>query len=172
MRHTLSVVVVVLILPTATLAQAAPSPATVNQIVSFNPFGIVLNWANVEFERKVGEAVTVGASASHFPYFEQSNAALLVRWYPERKALEGVYLGARVGAYAFKNYDSYFEFLERTTVMPGAGFEIGRNWLLGPGNQIAIGVGFGLTRIVGGGRAYDVPSVLPAFRLVNVGVAF
>ncbi len=38
--------------------------------------------------------------------------------------------------------------------------------------NVSVGIGFGLTRVFGGGDSYDVPSVLPALRLVNIGIAF
>jgi hypothetical protein len=35
-----------------------------------------------------------------------------------------------------------------------------------------VGTGFGLTRILDGGRSWTVPEVLPSLRLVNIGIAF
>jgi hypothetical protein len=175
MRHTLSAVLFALLLPAAAVAQTAEkSPAVPHdQVLSTNPLGVVLKWFNVEYERKLGPAVTFGGSASHFGDLDQSNAAVLVRWYPQQSALEGFYLGARAGAYRFETYTYDLRSLRRqTSVMPGAGVEVGYNWLLGPKRNVIVGTGFGLTRISGSGESYSTaPSVLPGLRM-NVGIAF
>ena len=178
MRHTLTAVLFAVLVPHSALAQTAAPPAEVNQVLSTNPIVMMAKWVTVEFERKIGPAVTLGASASHLADLDQSNAAALVRWYPQQKALEGFYLGARAGAYRFKTTTYQFQPSARSTyregnqVLPGAGVELGYNWLLGPRRNVSVGVGFGLTRIIGGGASYDVPSVLPGARLVNIGIAF
>lgn len=173
MRYTLSAVLLVLLIPAAAFAQtAAPPPEAPDQVLSANPFGVVVKWFNVEYERKLGRATTFGASASHFGELDVSDAAVLVRWYPQQTALEGFYLGARAGAFGFKTYTYDFRsYREQTRVLPGAGVELGYNWLLGPKHNVSVGTGFGLTRIAAGRDSYSVPDVLPAFRL-NVGIAF
>ena len=92
------------------------------------------------------------------------------------RSLDGFYLGARAGAYQFKtttySYGPRPTSQDQMKVLPGAGVEMGYNWLLGRRRNVAVGIGFGLISIVGGGRSYDVPSVLPSPRLVNVGIAF
>ena len=187
MRHTLTIALLLLV-PATALAQASATtpPAPHDHVLSTNPLGFVLKWVNAEYERRIGPATTLGVSASYFAENDRSNAALLVRWYPQRAALEGFYLGARTGAYRVKTYAYDFSpasssssitpprptYRERTRVLPGAGLEMGYNWLLGPGQNVSVGLGFGLTRILGGGGSYGVPAVLPAVRLVNVGIAF
>jgi hypothetical protein len=173
MRQTLSAALFVLLIPAAAFAQSAAPPTAVpfDQILSANPLGVVIKWFNVEYERKLGAATTFGASASHLGELDLSNAALLLRWYPQQSPLEGFYLGARAGAFSFKTftYDSR-SYREENRVLPGAGVELGYNWLLGPKRNVSVGTGFGLTRIAVG-DSYSVPSVLPGFRL-NVGIAF
>src|SRR5580765_7119019 len=99
MRHILSaaLLVLVMLVPRAALAQtAARAPAdSHNQVLSANPFGVVVQWFNVEYERKLAPAITLGGSASHFGELEQSDASVMLRWYPQQKALDGFYLGAR-----------------------------------------------------------------------------
>ena len=174
MRHTLSAALFVLLIPAAAFAQtpAPPPPVRFDQVLSANPLGVVIKWFNVEYERKLGTATTFGASASHFGELDLSNAAVLVRWYPQQVALEGFYLGARAGAFGFKTYTyDLRSYREETRVLPGAGVELGYNWLLGPKHNVSVGTGFGLTRIASGRDTYSTPEVLPAFRL-NVGIAF
>ncbi len=178
MRHTVTVVLFAVLVPVSAFAQTCGAPPEVNQVLATNPLTLIAKWVTVEFERKIAPAVTVGGSASFLADLDQSNAAALVRWYPQQKALEGFYLGARAGAYRFKTTTYQFQPSARATsrerhdVLPGAGVELGYNWLLGPRHNVSVGVGFGLTRIIGGGASYDVPSVLPGARLVNIGVAF
>jgi hypothetical protein len=174
MRHTLSAALFVLLIPAAAFAQtAAPPPAVqFDQVLSANPLGVVVKWFNVEYERKLGTATTFGGSVSHLGELDLSNAALLLRWYPQQSPLEGFYLGARAGAFGFKTYTYDFRsYREENHVLPGAGVELGYNWLLGPKHNVSVGTGFGLTRIATGSDSYSVPSVLPGFRL-NVGIAF
>jgi hypothetical protein len=174
MRQTLSAALFVLLVPAAAFAQtAAPPPAVpFDQVLSANPLGVVVKWFNVEYERKLGPATTFGVSASHFGELDLSNASLLLRWYPQQSALEGFYLGARAGAFSFKTFTYEFRsYREENRVLPGAGVELGHNWLLGPNHNVSIGSGFGLTRIATGSESYHLPSVLPMFRL-NVGIAF
>jgi hypothetical protein len=166
MRHTLMVVVIAALFPAAAQAQTESTKAPVphQQVISTNPFGLLFKWYNAEYEHKIGEATTLGISASHFPDGEYANAALLARWYPQRAALDGFYLGARAGAYRTKThtyeysttpprpgpnnpttnqtYPTYPIYRERTTVVPGLGLEMGYNWLLGPRQNLSIGLGF------------------------------
>jgi hypothetical protein len=191
MRHTLSLVVVASLyaVPASAQPTAAAAPTAHHQTLSTNPFGLLFNWINVEYERKIAPATTLGASASHFSEFESSNAAILLRWYPKRKALHGLYLGARAGAYGFETYESqpypsrpvdstlptnphYPVYQRRTTVAPGAGFEMGYNWLLGPEQRVSIGLGFGLTRLLRDVNSDISLGVIPNPRVVNIGIAF
>jgi hypothetical protein len=197
MRYTLHVIALAVLVPAAASAQttATKTPVPHNQVLSTNPFGLIIKWVNGEYERRISPTVTVGASASRFGEdisdagFATTSA--LSRWYPQGAALDGLYLGARLGAFRFKSYhydySSYTAdqasspnrnspvrpiYSEHTTVVPGAGLEIGYNWLLGPKQNVSIGMGFGLTRTLGGANRYEFPDVLPTFRLINIGVAF
>jgi hypothetical protein len=198
MRYILHVVAVAVLVPAVTSAQTAAmkTPVPHNQVLSTNPFGLIIKWVNGEYERRVLPAVTVGASASQFGEGDISDdgfatASGLVRWYPQGAALDGFYLGARLGAFRFKSYQyDYSSYTtgqasspnrtsavrptvrERTMVVPGAGLEVGYNWLLGPKDNVSVGIGFGLTRTLGNNGGYELPDVLPTFRLINIGVAF
>jgi hypothetical protein len=171
MRQTLSAVLFVLLIPAAAFSQTT-APPPVAQVLSANPFGIVVKWFNVEYERTLGAATTLGASASHFGELDLSDATVMLRWYPQQTPLQGFYLGARAGAFGFKTYTYDFRsYREQTRVLPGAGVEIGYNWLLGPKHNVSVGTGFGLNRVAAPNDSYGASSVLPAFRL-NVGIGF
>ena len=152
-------------LPFHAHAQVATlAPVSHNQIISTNPFGATYKWWNVEYERKISEAYTIAASGSAMQQeggFQR--ATLVARFYPQRAALTGVYLGARagvmVGLLSGRDRD------ERATF---AGVEIGRNWLLGPERNVSFSIGLGFDRIFAESRTFACPS----FRLINVGIAF
>lgn len=151
------------------LAQSQDStkaPVPHDQIISANPFGLMLRWWNVEFERKATGSSTWGVAASFLTAgdvdFGSVNA--LYRYYPQGAALSGFFLGGRAGLYrGWDDVESGNGF--------GLGFEIGYTWLLGARRNFAISLGAGLTRIVAG-NIEDGPSVLPTIRLLNLGIAF
>jgi hypothetical protein len=161
------VVVSLLALPTAALAQEPPElPASEhNQVLSSNLLGVVAKWINVEYERKGGPAASFGVSASSFFIgFGDGNmhrANAFVRYYPQRAALSGIFIGLRGGAVWNRPYSTSNSAIT-------AGVEIGRTRLLGAKKNIAISTGFGLDR-----AWYDGESiVIPNIRLFNLGIAF
>jgi hypothetical protein len=194
MRHILTALALSALIPAAAPAQTnATKPEVPHaQVLSTNPFGAIVKWYNGEYERKVSPTTTIGASASHFTDADTTSLGLFARWYPQRAALDGFYLGARVGAFRLKTYDYQYQApppraanptgppspptyptrTERITVVPGVGTEIGYNWLLGPSQNVSVGIGFGLTRVLDDVSNHEMPNVVPSIRLINVGVAF
>ena len=192
MRHTATAVIIVAMYSAPALGQTGMTkpPVPQHQIVSTNPFGLLFNWFNAEYERKIGPATTLAVSGSHFADLDLTNAALVLRWYPQRAALDGFFLGARAVALGVATYDYEYPTSpakanpsdpsrrpypishRRTRFHPGAGLEVGYNWLLGPRQNVSIGLGFGLTRILPGDHGDDYPPVVPSPRLINIGIAF
>jgi hypothetical protein len=191
MRHTVSLAVIAILCSAPALAQtpAAPPPDGPAQTLSLNPFGLMLEWANLEYERKISPTTTLGAAAAHNAFFEYSNVELLARYYPEGHALRGFYLGARAGGFGIevteyqyptppvprgdpRSYPPYPIVIRRRQIVPGLGLEVGYNWLLGREQRIAIGLGFGLTRLFRESDDDYYPTTLPHPRIVNVGIAF
>ena len=175
-RTCLSRAAIVAAVSAAAIMNAAPAAAQTQegtkaavpheQIISANPFGLVLRWWNVEFERKVTPSSTVGVSGSFLGVDDVDFASVngLWRYYPQGAALTGVFLGARAGVYHGSDAgDAHYAF--------GAGFEIGYTWLLGARRNVGLSLGVGLTRLFSGGEE-DWPGALPTVRLLNVGVAF
>jgi hypothetical protein len=191
MRHTLSLVAIVTLCSAPARAQPAGTAATdtPKQTLSINPFGMMLNWYNIEFERRISPSGTLGVSASTNSNLEYSNLDLLARYYPQGEALRGFYLGGRAGAFGIEVTEYQFQsapvpgnpsgrvippypiYTRRKRVVPGVGLEVGYNWLLGRDQQVSIGLGFGLSRLL-----YDDDDsylqTLPHPRIVNVGIAF
>ena len=143
-------------------------PADRTQIISANPFGLMFEWFNAEYERRISPSTTLGASVSWFSLdsgeMDYANGNAIVRYYPSGRALTGFFLGGRGGLYRVADdFDSGVFF--------GAGFEIGYNWLLGAQRRVGISIGVGATRLFGGelsGASLTIPNV----RLLNLGIAF
>jgi hypothetical protein len=154
--------------PTPAAAQDGTRTAVPhNQIVSANPFGLMFEWFNVDYERKINEASTWGASASFLSLggdADYLNAQFAYRYYPQGTALAGFYLGGKGGLHSVSVDEASGQFF-------GLGFELGYNWVLGTKRNVSVGIGAGATRLFGAdlnGASLTVPTV----RLVNVGIAF
>lgn len=168
MRALLLAAVLLTALPATTLAQQEPPelpPAEHNQVLSSNLLGVVAKWFNVEYERKAGSAASMGVSASSFFIGEgdgsMRRANVFLRFYPQRGALSGIFVGLRGGVLwnkPFGNDDAAIT----------AGVEFGKTHLLGPKKNIAISTGFGLDRAWFEGES----AVIPNIRLFNLGIAF
>ncbi len=190
MRHLATAVAVLTMCSAQALAQtnATKPPVPHKQILTIDPLGVLYNSFNADYERKVAPATTVGVSAGHFDSLDYSNVALLARWYPQRAALDGFYIGARAGAYRLETYE--YEYTTVTDpngrtystypsaprkvqhIMPGVGIDLGYNWLLGPKQNFSVGLGFGVTRLLGNGDEFDFTMAVPNMKLVSIGFAF
>ena len=78
--------------PAAAQSTEGTKPAVSHQqIVSANPFGLMLGWWNVEFERKLTPSSTWGANTSFLTLkgIDYASVNALYRYYPQRAALTG-----------------------------------------------------------------------------------
>ena len=141
-------------------AQSAPGPRT--RVVSANPFGLLLEWFNAEYEHTAGESFTlgVGGSTLRLDNDRYTNLDAFWRFYPqeEPEAFRGWSFGVKAGLTAIDDR-TYF----------GAGFDVNHSWLLGKNDNFYVGAGFGLKRLWGHD---DGLKIVPTFRFVNIGVAF
>jgi hypothetical protein len=161
-------VVAVMFVPSVVAAQSSVPgtrvPVANKQVVSANPFLLMAEYANVEFERKHTETRTFGVSASSFGFHgaDYRNFQAFYRYYPQGASLTGFYVGGRTGVHRV-SVD------EISGSAFGLGFELGYGWLFGAKRNFAVSVGAGATRLWGedGGSA-----VIPTVRLVNVGWSF
>jgi hypothetical protein len=160
MTSTWRVAFVLFAILTARVPASAQTPAPYPQVVSANPFGLLLEFFNAEYERKVSSSTTAGAGGStiHADDDRYVNADVFVRYYPRGRAFEGLAVGLKAGV---TDVDSQQFF--------GFGFDVNQSWLMGNSQKFYIGWGFGLKRLVG---ADDYNQFIPTFRLVNIGVAF
>lgn len=150
-------------------AQEAPA-VRYQQAISANPFGLLLELFNAEYERVVSESSTAGIGGSYFSRDDNvdgvetndryTNADVFFRYYPQGRPLDGWAFGAKVGITKVTDSGTYF----------GYGFDVNRSWLLGKNENFYVGVGVGLKKLVGGDDG-DL-EYIPTFRIVNIGVAF
>jgi hypothetical protein len=148
--------------------EGTKTPVPHGQIVSANPFGMLFEWYNGEYERKVNPCGTLGVSASGFALdhgdADYANVAAFYRYYPQRAALSGFYFGGRAGVHHVTTEGE-------SSVFFGLGFELGYTWLFGANRHFAVSLGAGATRLFGD-ELEGAPLTIPTLRLLNVGVAF
>jgi len=145
-----------------------PPPPAYDHLVSLNPFGLLLEFYNLEFERPVSDASTLGVAGSLYQgnrlvdggeeRDEYINFDVFWRFYPAGRPMDGWAFGAKVGLTRIDGGTN-----------SGFGFDVNRSWLLGANDNFYVGVGVGLKRLLG--SPVDT-RFIPSFRLVNLGFAF
>ena len=143
------------------------SHAGVRQQISANPVGLLIDLFNIDYERRVTDSVSIGVGGSTATievdddsFSETSrrerylNGDVYIRFYPSRKALNGLAFGVKVGLTQLLDEGSYF----------GYGFDVNKSSILG--EHFYFGYGLGLKRLVGIDLGY-----IPTLRLI-VGVGF
>jgi hypothetical protein len=139
-------------------------PQGYKQVVSANPFGLLLEFFNAEYERVISASSSIGIGGSTVSddstrYF---NADVFWRFYPSGRALEGWTFGMKVGVTRVPEIGTY----------PGYGFDVNRSWLAGPKKNFYVGIGFGLKRLIGAPDNAFGWEYVPTLRIINVGYAF
>jgi len=153
----------VVLAPHAAEAQQ-PAPPPYQQVISANPFGLLLEFFNAEYERVVTSSSTAGFGGSTFSTSDDRylNMDAFWRFYPSGSPLDGWAFGSKAGLTSVSDAGTYF----------GFGFDVNRSWLLGADGNFYVGIGFGLKRLVGASELDEAPAFIPTIRLVNVGFAF
>ncbi|MHB1194757.1 MAG: hypothetical protein ACYC6F_17155 [Longimicrobiales bacterium] len=133
------------------------------QVISANPFGLLLEFFNAEYERATSATVSVGTGGSFMNMDDDTylNWDAFWRYYPQGRALDGWAFGAKVGVTSVDG-----------GTYPGFGFDVNRSWILGVNDNFYVGVGFGLKRLLGVDEAAFDTRFIPTFRIINVGFAF
>jgi hypothetical protein len=154
--------------PVAAAAQTPGSSVqqTYQQVISANPFGILLEIFNAEYERVISASSTAGIGGSYYSFDDEDdylNADLFWRFYMQDDPLEGWAFGAKAGVTNIPDEGTY----------AGIGFDLNRSWLMGRSDNFYLGIGFGLKRLLGvpDDAEFDL-KLIPTIRLVNVGIAF
>jgi hypothetical protein len=159
----------------ASHGQAATPPelrAPYQQQISANPFGLLLELFNAEYERVLGETVTAGLGGSYWSDDDDRyiNADVFLRYYPQGQPLQRWAFGVKAGLTNTNEVD-FFNTRERGTYL-GLGFDVNHSWLLGQNNNLYVGIGFGLKRLFGTPEEYFGLDYIPTLRIVNIGFAF
>jgi hypothetical protein len=148
----------------SSLVAQEPLQSAPKQVISANPFGLLLELFNAEYERVISESSTAGVGGSTFFGGDDDyiNADVFWRLYPSGNPLNGWAFGAKAGVTNLPDHGTYF----------GFGFDVNRSWVLGKRNNYYVGIGLGLKRLIGAGdQAFEL-EYIPTFRIVNVGIAF
>ena len=137
------------------------------QVFSANPFGLLLEFFNAEYERVISESSTAGFGGSTLsvsPEEEEDeryvNADVFWRFYPSGNPLNGWAFGVKAGITTVDD-GTYF----------GYGFDLNKSWVLGPDDNFYVGLGFGLKRLAGA-DGEDYETLIPTIRIANVGFIF
>jgi hypothetical protein len=163
-RRSASALAVCALVSTATPLEAQQAVEPPQQVVSANPFGLLLDLFNAEYERSVSESATAGAGGSYLTnsgddYF---NLDVFYRFYPAGRPLEGFAFGVKAGVTKVSDSGSFF----------GFGFDTNWSWLLGENDNFYVGLGFGLKRLYGTSDSDFGLQYIPTVRVVNIGFAF
>ncbi len=164
------------------------------QVFSANPFGLILELFNAEYERVISRTSTIGFGGSTLKNDHDI--------YPEPQILGTDEFGFPIYDWAnepdpitetdrYINFDVFWRFypsgnplvgwafgakLGITSVNDqthlGYGFDLNRSWILGPEENFYVGLGFGLKRLIGTTEADDLIPVIPTIRIANVGFIF
>jgi Protein of unknown function (DUF3575) len=141
-------------------------PVDHHQTISANPFGLMVEWFNAEYERKLTNTATLGVSGSTTAWgdVDMTNGNVFVRYYPQGAALTGFFVGGRTGVARAAISDA-----SATGVV--GGFELGYSWLFGAKRHVGLSIGAGVDRLFFGDQL-DIDLIRPNIRLVNLGIAF
>jgi hypothetical protein len=155
---------------------AQQSTESVKQhVFSANPFGLLFQLFNAEYERVISETSTIGFGGSTLrienetydepdPITETDryvNFDVFWRIYPSGNPLVGWAFGAKVGITSINDATHL-----------GYGFDLNRSWVLGPNDNFYLGLGFGLKRLIGAPEEADLLPLIPTIRIANVGFIF
>ena len=131
------------------------------QIISTNPF--LPFWGNVqgEYERRLNARVSVAMAGSLMKFRDNQVDKVIdakLRFYPRQRALEGLGIAVSVGLGFIRRDLSYYacaplpgvdcEFPKGNLTAPTFATEVGYQWLLGPGQRIAMTTSGGVKRYV------------------------
>ena len=165
-----------------------------HQVFSANPFGLILQLFNAEYERVISGTSTIGFGGSTLKNDHDI--------YPEPPILGTDEFGFPIYDWAnepdpitetdrYINFDVFWRFYPSGNPLVGwafgaklgitrvddqthlgYGFDLNRSWLLGPEENFYVGLGFGLKRLIGTTEADDLIPVIPTIRIANVGFIF
>jgi len=168
-------------------------------VISANPFGIILELFNAEYERVISPTTTLGFGGSTVKHETEiyddppvigtdEYGGPIYDWENEPEP--------RVETYRYVNFDVFWRFYPgsnntRTYNAPlgwafgvkvgltsvddgtyfGYGFDLNKSFVLGPNDNFYVGLGFGLKRLIGAPQD-ELFELIPTIRIANVGFIF
>jgi hypothetical protein len=146
--------------------EGTKTPVGHHQTISANPFGLMAEWFNAEYERKLTATATLGVSGSTTAWgdVDLTNGNVFVRYYPQGAALTGFFVGGRTGV-------AHASVVDASATGVVGGFELGYSWLVGAKRHVGLSIGAGVDRLFFGDEL-DIDLIRPNIRLVNLGIAF
>jgi hypothetical protein len=171
MRSGLRWVAVALVVAASPVRVSAQSQAgetkPLQDVISANPFLLIAEWFNAEWEHRRSSTTTLGVRVSRFDTDDSDVTYFSIRgfwrYYPDG-AFEKFFFGFDGGVTSLDDSGD-------TSTVFGAGFELGYNWLMGARRTFYVSLGAGADRLFGG-DLHDASAVIPTLRLVNVGIRF
>lgn len=151
MRNRVLNLVVMSVLPFA--AAAAQDAGGPSNVLSFQPLNAVMLTAySAEYERKIGEATSVGIGGTHWNVDEANDLTyqsgdLKFRFYPQGVALQGFSLGGSVG-FSQISASNDLDGTEESASGPSFGVLIEYQWLMGKSRNFALALGLGAKAVM------------------------
>ncbi len=164
--------------PQQTAAESLATAPRLNLIL-VNPFGVVFNIFNGEYEHVMSRSASVGLAATYYSpqRYTYLTGEVKARYYPSEHAPDGFSVALSGGVthettphFCYAGNDGSNGCPGASSDRPTLGFELDYNWLLGPARHFTIGAGIGAKRFFGT-KTYDSIDGLPTARLA-LGVAF
>ena len=165
-------------------------------VISANPFGLLLELFNAEYERVISRTSTIGFGGSTIKNETDGEPPIIETDHFGRPIYDGAY-ETPVETHQYVNFDVFWRFYPgsnrtRTHNAPvgwafgakmgitavdggtylGYGFDLNRSFVLGPDDNFYFSLGFGLKRLVGAPQDELGLSLIPTFRIANVGFIF
>lgn len=167
-RALASVLALACLVATPMTVRAQEGEALVHDdVITANPFLLLFEWFNVEWEHRAAPNRTAGLAASYFSVDDgrdsYTSVAAFLRIFPQERAPSRFFMGGRVGVHRINlSFDDDDEWAL------GFGIEMGYTWLLGSEENFVLSLGAGLTRLF----SDRGDNFIPGIRVVNVGWAF
>lgn len=182
------VMLAALALPATLAAQAVPQPAGVaiptpkNQVLSVQPINVVLTIYTAEYERKMGNATTLGFGGTYWndsgdgDDLTYASADVKLRYYPNAKVFQGFSFGVQGGVtHLSETLTSDFTGgteEKNSATGPSFGVALDYGWLLGATRSFYVGLGVGAKAVFIDENDFNDATVRYPTARVSVGYAF
>jgi hypothetical protein len=176
--HAGILIAVILVVGVPCAGQDTEAEDSHRHLLTTNPFLMLFNWYNIEYELRLARHSTIGFAGSYVTFDDDDDSdketygggGIIYRYYAQGEAPGGFYVGGRLGMYSIEIEDTDTGDSESESTF-GFGIDIGYTWLLGDTRRFAISIGGGAIRYFGGDLE-DAKAGLPIIRFINLGFRF